>query len=93
MDLLCRETLPDGECLRPATHICGRGVGESLRSGYPTCDRCAQFWSDEYQHEVTGDEPDLAAFILAWQSVPTVPRSRLVRLTPAHRRAMGGEAA
>lgn len=100
MTFLCRETLNDGECLREATFICGSGVREPdgrlaarwVTAGYPACDRCAQFWAEDSRHKVTGDEPHLAEFVAAWQAVPTLPPSRLVRLTPAHRAAEAREA-
>jgi hypothetical protein len=95
VSFLCREHLCDGECLREATFICGSRVHEAdgrlaarwWMAGYPACDRCAHFWAEESRHEVTGDEPHLAEFVAAWEAVPTLPPSRLVRLTPAHRAA------
>jgi hypothetical protein len=98
--MLCREHLNDGECLREATFICGSSLLEPdgrlaacwWMAGYPACDRCAQFWAEGCRHKVTGDESHLAEFVAAWETVPTLPPSRLVRLTPAHQAAEAREA-
>jgi hypothetical protein len=68
--LVCREGFSDGDCLRPATHICGSKVPTDPISGYPACAGCASFWANECVYHLMEHDHKLLELAARWASVP-----------------------